>query len=537
MADSSLDDLDKLLATRSKTGEGAKDIGAGMTGTEHFANQFVFGLTPALQNARVAAEAERPQAKPGEAPVIGPFSTSEFGDLTPTGGVTGDQIKQELKTSAEQHPLAATVGKGAAELAHQAVMTPLMPFAAGGRVGSAIASGAATGGLEGALQGTGHAIGEGKPLDTDTMLGIAKDTLLGTGFGGLGGALGHGIARVAQPAMSRIGTLGKGIADDVTAAFGKGAPTLEKAGAKALPAEAAQVGGMLEKNPIQQAAGQKLAGEAEMLAQRSGQVPELAAEKGAQQAKIGAKQAAEQAQLASSAARAEPTISKNLSPKVLANAKIGRVADEARASVAAGLGADVGKDSPAAWTATRELLTNKLEAASGSEAARINGAIKRIDKMLGKAAPDAAKADALGRTVADTGKVADIVNQPLSTAATAAAAPAKKLGDMTMGDLASKFGTSAISALGAGLGHGSIEGAVLGGLAPAVAKMVYNASKVLGTKGAIQLYMQDPAKFMAQYGKAAISNRPLGLLSQQAVKRGAPLASQIPALQNFLPPD
>lgn len=554
--------FEKRMAEREKTGGGEKDIGAGLAGTEHFANQLVFGLTPALQDARTkSAEVGTnanpmagfgdwigkqfglestpstpppPAAPPPTALADQPIGAGpgEFGDLSGTGNVSGQQIKQELKSSEEMHPLAATVGKGAAELAHQAVLAPIMPFAAGGRVGSAIASGATSGALEGGLQGTGHAVGEGKPLDMDTLLDIGKQAAMGGAFGAGGGTIGHGLARLAQPAAARIGTLGKGIADDVRTAFGAGAPTLEKAGAKALPAEAAQVGGMLNANPAQIGAGQKLASEVETLAQRGGQVPELTAEKGVQQGVIGAKQASEGAQLASSTARAEAAgLNKNLSPKVFANSKVGKTADEARKSVAAGLGDDVGKDSPAAWIAAREKLTNDLVSAGETQAPSMRNAIKQIDRFLGKNAPDAAKTVKLGQTVQDTGKVADIVNQPLATAVTA---PAKKLGDMTMGDLATKFGTSALGALGGGLGHGSIMGGIVGGLAPLAAKAVATASQKLGTKGAIQLYMKDPKAFMEQYGRATLANRPLGLLSQEGLKGGKQLPLP-PALQNFLP--
>ena len=557
----------KHMAKRLNTGAGAKDIGAGLAGTEHFANQLVFGTTPALQEARAASKdigtnanpmagfgdwigkkfglestpsaPPEPPAAPPPAPAGPPDPAAalaagggEFGDTSGTGNVSGEQIKDELKTSEAQHPVAATVGKAAAELAHQAAMAPLMPFARGGTLLKAVGNQAVSGAVEGGLQGAGSAIGEGKPMDTDTLLGILGNAGLGGLTGGIGGGIGHGIARVAQPGLSRVGTLGQGIADDVKAAFGAGAPTLEKAGAKALPAEAAQVGGMLTNNPAQKGAAQKLASEVETLATRSGQVPELTAEKGVQQGKVGAQQAAQEAQLASSTARAAPTLNSNISPKVLTKNPIGRVADNARASVAAGLGKDVGKDSPAAWIATRELLENQLESASATQTSQINGALKRIDKLLKVAAPDAAKTVTQGKTVAATGKVADIVNKPLGVEA---AAPAKKLGDMTIGDLATKFGTSAIGALGAGIGHGSIEGAVLGGLAPAAAQLVYKAAKTLGTKGAIQLYMKDPAKFMAQYGQATAINRPLGMLGRQAVKAAAPLAAQSPALQNFMP--
>jgi hypothetical protein len=517
----------KHMAKRMKTGaEGAPS--ATETGIGHAINQFMFGTTPKLQEAR-----QNTAKVFGGVPVFGESADIYQPAATDT---SPEQITETLKQGEAAHPVAATVGKAGAELAHQALLAPIMPFARGGTALKAIGNQAVSGAVEGGLQGTGSAIGEGKPMDMDTLLGIAAQAGMGGLTGGIGGGIGHGIARVAQPAASRIGTLGQGIADDVKAAFGAGAPTLEKAGAKALPAEAAQVGGMLANNPAQKGAAQKLASEVETLATRSGQVPELAAEKGIQQGKIGAQQAAQEAQLASSTARAEPTMNKNISPKILTKSPVGRVADNARASVAAGLGEGVGKDSPAAWMATRELLENQLESASGTQIGQINGALKRIDKLLKGASPDAAKMVTQGKQVAATGKVADIVNKPLSEAALETAKPAAaKSGMEIFKDIATHAGKSAAGASIAAAAGGGIPGAIAGFVAPAAAQAIYKLSQKLGTKGAMQLYMKDPAKFMAQYGQATAITRPLGMLSRQAVKAAAPLAAQSPALQNFLP--
>jgi hypothetical protein len=519
MADNDDDAWLKKFAAKGGAPAGDTDAGAGAAGMEHSANRFFFGMLPKLMEG------------------ASKYGVEDMGMGKLPEGLTAQAAQEHLDASKAAHPTAVAVGEGVADIAHQAALAPIMPFAGAGGLGGAVVSNALTSGTDELAQNLA-AYGRGEK----TIGEAAWDTGKGALTGAAGGAIGHGLTRAIPGrigAEAKIGTLqgplGGGLSEAEQQTFGKGAAALREAGVAPTPGAGMEVGGMLSKNPAIPGGGaggeaidlgQKIAKQAEEMAASRGQTPMLGrAQQEAQDAL-----AARQSVLANRTAAAEATAAPAAAEPIRGVSNIGGLTNETHKTLKPLVPEGVGKDSPLAFGTTRADLG--AQAASTLDPVMktaLGENIGKLDTMIGKKVPAEAAAQAARDAEAAAGQLGDVVNRPIAAASSKADT---KISDLTLGDLGgmAKAGfKKAAGSLGSGgaaagaahlLGLPTCASAAIGAV-PVVAKALQFAGEKLGSKEALKLYLQNPEKFLAQYGKATALRAPAGVLGTQAAGVGA----------------
>lgn len=502
------EELDKFLAEQErKAGVGTGGEGttsAGATGLEHFTNRMLFG------NAGLIAAAA---------------SNPEYGG-NPALQVSREDVKAKLARGAEEHPTAAAVGNTAADVIQQAALaaTPVGAAVRGGRLASGIANQALVGGLQEAAQ-SGSSVLQGDK----TIEEAAKDVAAQAALGGAGGAVGHAVTRVLDPVASKIGTLlGPEEAALIKSTYAPGATVAEQAGVRATPGQAAEIGGMLARNP---------ATEASIAAGRN--LEQQMANVGARQnpAAFGVRQEAQREGLDASRAlltreleAAKTAAAPGEATSLTGLSRIGPATEEARKAIVPTLEEGVGKNSPLAYRKAGDVMEQRM-ASTLDPAARQQLAtdlLKTRSAIAQKAPPEGLLANLEGMKAVRQ-PLEDVVERGLPKAAKE---PARR-GGVTLGDV---LMTGAGGGLGA-LTHGTLGG-IVGATLPYATKGAVAAGKAVakaGEGGALAQYLADPAAFVAQLGKASKGRGPASVVASQLLGPIAGMLAANPALRGFLP--
>lgn len=477
---------------------GSEAAGAG---GKSFLNRLSFGGLPALTDALDTVNQGFNAAR-GAVRSVAPSLVPE-GDIP---AMSGDDTKAALARDEANHPVATTLSGIGGDVLRDLTIGRFLPFAKGGGLGASVGKQAAVG----ATAATGEELlkaarGEGSIPEAVGNIG------LGVAGGAAGGAAGHALSRVLDPVQSFLGAQFPTVAPDVAKVAKSGLKEAKPTGAQLNAAQALELGGETKRVPAAREAARELATKAQGLLETG---PGRAARE-VIDATNAERLAARGNVLGVQRKGAEGVLEDTT--KNIQVTGIGKVADEARKlanDAFANASTKVGKDSPQMWQHARQYLADQ-EAAATTDAGRRSAkqAIDKIDKLMERRTPKLAELGKIGREETRTGKVAGLLERPLAEptappswlergfdVATRRGAP--YVGGMTGGALGTAVGGPLIGAIGTGVGTGA---GLLG-------QKIAQATSASGSKGAANLFLKDPEKFLEKSGLPSKSRDLLSLL-------------------------